>query len=197
MNERPSTERGAWLTLPNAITVVRFLLVVPIGVLIISDRAPIWTIVLVAIFCASDWVDGFLARKLGQISSVGEWLDPLADRIGVVALAVFLVIGEFLPLWIAALIVCTDLILGFVYVFSRSVPIQATTMLGKFRTAMVMVGLLLIVVGRVPESDVVLLIGVIITGIGAVLHVFVGVGYGRAILRARRSQRPGSDAAER
>lgn len=191
MNERPSTKRGAWLTLPNAITVVRLLLVVPIGVLIIDDRAPIWTVVLVAIFGASDWVDGFLARKLGQTSRVGEWFDPLADRIGVVALAVFLVIGEFLPLWIAALIVGTDLLLGFVYIFNRPVPIQPATTLGKFRTAIVMVGLLLIVFGRVPDNDIVLTIGVVLTAIGAVLHVLVGFGYARAILQARSSSKGG------
>lgn len=177
----------AWLTLPNAITIVRLLLVVPIGILLVRDEAPVWTAVLVAIFGMSDWIDGFLARKLGQTSRVGELLDPVADRIGVVAIAVLLVVSGHLPLWIALLIAGTDLVLGIFYMFYRDVPIPKVNMLGKFRTAAIMFGLALIVIGRIPDSDVVSLIGVVLVGIGAVLHVVTGLSYGRAIVRSRNT----------
>ena len=177
--------RDDWLTLPNAITVVRLLLVVPIGILLLQDRAPVTTAVLVALFGMSDWVDGFLARRLGQTSRVGELIDPIADRTGVVAIALFLVISDHLPLWIAALIVGTDLLLAIFYVFHRKAKIPPVTWLGKVRTAAVMAGLALIVIGRIPESDTTLLIGVVLTAVGAVLHVLTGIGYARAILRSR------------
>ena len=185
MTTEPRASRGDWLTVPNLITIVRLLLVVPIGILLLEDRAPVWTTILVAIFCMSDWVDGFVARKLGQTSRVGELFDPLADRIGVVAIAVLLVISGYLPLWIAIVLIGTDLLLGFFYLFHRKVKIPPVTLLGKFRTAAVMIGLGLIVIGRIPEGDVVLWIGVIVSAIGAVLHVLTGAGYARAILRSR------------
>lgn len=177
----------AWLTLPNAITIVRLLLVVPIGILLIRDQAPVWTAVLVAIFGMSDWVDGFLARKLGQTSRVGELLDPVADRMGVVAIAVLLVISGHLPLWVALVIAGTDLLLGFFYLFHRDARIPPVNWLGKIRTAAIMVGLALIVIGRIPDSDVVSLIGVMLTAVGAAAHVVTGLGYAREILRSRET----------
>lgn len=180
----PRSTRSDWLTLPNAITVARLLIVVPIGILLLRDVAPVWTAVLVALFGMSDWVDGFIARRLGQTSRVGELIDPIADRIGVVAIAVLLVISGHLPLWIALLIAGTDVLLFVFWLFHRNAKIPPVTMVGKVRTAAIMFGLALIVVGRIPESDVLMFIGVVLTGIGAVLHVLTGFGYARAILRS-------------
>lgn len=179
------THRDDWLTLPNAITVLRFLMIAPIGILIISDQAPVWTAVLVTVFGLTDWVDGFLARRLGQTSRVGELIDPIADRTGVVAIAVFLVVAGHLPLWIAIVIAGTDVLLAVFYAFFRNVRIPGVTWLGKVRTAAVMVGLALIVIGLIPETDVLLTVGVVTTAVGAVLHVLTGIGYARAILRSR------------
>ena len=185
MTTEPRISTSDWLTLPNAITVVRFLMIVPIGILIIGDRAPVWTAVLVAIFGLTDWVDGFLARRLGQTSRVGELIDPIADRTGVAAIAVFLVIAGHLPLWIAIVIAGTDVLLAVFYGFHRNARIPGVTGLGKVRTAAIMVGLALIVIGLVPDTDVIVLIGVIVTGAGAVLHVLTGIGYARAIVRSK------------
>lgn len=90
-----------WATLPNAITLLRFALVLPITAMLIRDAAPAATLVLLMIFGISDWVDGFLARKLNQTSRVGAALDPIADRVGVAVIVLTLVISGRLPLWIA------------------------------------------------------------------------------------------------
>lgn len=72
-----------WATLPNLITLMRLALAIPIAILTVQGDWPLLTVVLLIGFAASDWVDGYLARKLEQTSSVGALLDPIADRVGI------------------------------------------------------------------------------------------------------------------
>ena len=81
------------VTVPNAVTLLR-LLCVPLFVwLLFGARQQTAASILLAVLGATDWVDGFLARRLGQVSTVGKVLDPVADRIlvgtGVVAVIVW------------------------------------------------------------------------------------------------------------
>src|SRR5699024_4960582 len=69
-----------WLTIPNLVTLIRFLLVPVFVWLMFRDDYGNALIILVVLF-STDWIDGFLARKLKQGSTVGKWLDPLADRL--------------------------------------------------------------------------------------------------------------------
>ncbi|MBO0981142.1 CDP-alcohol phosphatidyltransferase family protein [Microbacterium sp. SD291] len=172
-----------WATLPNAITVLRLLLVVPITVLLVQHAAPVLTLVLLVLFGASDWVDGFLARRLGQTSRTGALLDPFADRVGVAVIASGIVIAGHLPLWVAVVVVGVDLCLGIVWVVKRPAQMPAATGLGKARTAVFMTGLVLIGLGILPGFDVVGAVGQVICGVGAVLHPIVGFGYLRTLLR--------------
>lgn len=172
-----------WATIPNAITVLRLLLVVPIAILLIQHAAPVLTLVLLVLFGASDWVDGFLARRLGQTSRTGVLLDPFADRVGVAVIASAIVIAGHLPLWIAVVVVGVDLCLGLVYVAKRPPEMPAATRLGKARTGVFMTGLVLIGLGILPGFDAVRMVGQVICSVGAVLHLIVGFGYLRILLR--------------
>ncbi len=172
-----------WATLPNAITVLRLLLVVPIIVLLIQNAAPVLTLVLLVLFGVSDWVDGYLARRLGQTSRTGALLDPFADRVGVAFIACGFVIAGHMPLWIAVAVVGVDFILGIVWVIKRPEQMPAATRLGKARTAIFMTGLALIGLGILPGLGVVGVIGQIICAVGAVLHLIVGFGYLRSLIR--------------
>ena len=71
-----------WLTIPNAISVVRLLLI-PLFVWLVTIEEIGWAGVLLGVIGGTDWIDGYLARKLDQVSEVGKFLDPLADRIAV------------------------------------------------------------------------------------------------------------------
>jgi cardiolipin synthase len=92
------------LTLPNAITVVR-LLCLPIFVYLLFGRdnraAAAW---LLAALGATDWVDGFLARHLHQVSTVGKVLDPVADRLLFFIGVGGIIIDGSIPAWVAATI---------------------------------------------------------------------------------------------
>ncbi|MGO2609372.1 CDP-alcohol phosphatidyltransferase family protein [Glutamicibacter ardleyensis] len=173
----PAADKHDWATIPNAITVLRFLLVVPICYYLLTDSAPVATAFLLLAFGLSDWIDGFIARKFNQVSHVGVLLDPIADRLGIVAIAVCLVFGGLVPLWIGLAIFVTDLILLCTYFALRLSAPPESSKLGKIRTAIMMLGLAAVAFGRIEELSWLFTPGLYILGIGAILHLFVGAGY--------------------
>jgi cardiolipin synthase len=103
---------GGVLTVPNLFTVLR-LAGVPLFVyLALGPRADGWAVAVLAIGGGSDWVDGFLARRLGQVSRLGELLDPLADRLYIAATVIVLTVREVLPLWFTLALLVREAVLG-------------------------------------------------------------------------------------
>ena len=90
-------------TIPNALTMVRLACVPIFLVLLLSDRHRLWyqaALLLGALGC-TDWIDGYAARHLGQVSSVGKVLDPVADRVLLLfGVGGILVVGA-VPTWVA------------------------------------------------------------------------------------------------
>jgi cardiolipin synthase len=87
------------LTAPNVITMVR-LLCIPLYLwLLFGAHHQIAAAVLLALLGATDWVDGFVARRYGQVSTVGKVLDPTADRILVGTAVISIMIYGAVPLW--------------------------------------------------------------------------------------------------
>ena len=164
-----AVRKHEWATVPNAITVIRFLLVIPIFGYLVADTEPTLTAVLLLAFGLSDWIDGFIARKFNQVSKLGILLDPIADRLGIVAIAVALVINGAIPLWVGLAIFITDLILLCTYFFLKLDAPPASTWLGKIRTAIMMLGLACVAFGRIPEFSMLSIPGVVILALGTVL----------------------------
>jgi cardiolipin synthase len=92
------------LTVPNAVTVVRLgLLPVFLSLLHVHDPAERYAAALIlAAMGATDWVDGYLARHLHQVSTVGKILDPVADRLLLIGGVVAILIDGSVPTWVAA-----------------------------------------------------------------------------------------------
>lgn len=180
-----------WATIPNAITLIRFLLVVPIASFLVADTEPLLTAILLLAFGLSDWVDGFIARKFNQVSDLGILLDPIADRLGIVAIAVAFVANGAVPLWVGLAIFLTDLLLLCTYFFLKLAAPPASTWLGKIRTAIMMLGLACVAFGRIPELAAISTPGLWILGVGALLHILVGFGYLRIMRRTAKGQ-PGT-----
>lgn len=99
------------LTVPNAISMARLLLVPVFGVLIATGRDG-WAVVVLAVSGASDWLDGVLARRLGQVSRLGQLLDPAADRLFIAVTLVGLVWRGVVPLWLLVVILAREVVLG-------------------------------------------------------------------------------------
>ncbi|MCD1267914.1 CDP-alcohol phosphatidyltransferase family protein [Microbacterium sp. MEC084] len=187
MSTEPSGGRSRdWATIPNAITLLRLALVVPIVILLVGHGDPVLTVVLLVLFGGSDWIDGHLARRLGQTSRTGAMFDPISDRIGVVAIVVALVIAGHLQMWVALAVGVIDIALTALYLSVRPAQPPQVTRLGKIRTAVMMTGIALVGFGLLPGAGAVATAGQVICAVGAVIHVVVGVGYMRTILRSPR-----------
>jgi cardiolipin synthase len=99
-------------TIPNALSILR-LLGVPLFLwLLLGPHADAWALAVLAFSGFTDWADGVLARKLNQMSNLGALLDPLADRLYILATLVGLVLRHVIPLWLAVVIVGRDAVLA-------------------------------------------------------------------------------------
>lgn len=186
--ETRAVRKHEWATIPNAITIIRFLLVIPIVGYLVADTEPVITAVLLLAFGLSDWIDGFIARRFNQVSHLGILLDPIADRLGIVAITIALVINGAIPLWVGVAIFITDLILLCTYFFLRLESPPASTWMGKIRTAIMMLGLACVAFGRIPELSVLAAPGVAILAVGTAMHLFVGFGYLRIMRASAKTQ---------
>jgi len=174
-----SLTRRDWLTLPNAITLVRLLLIVPLAWMLIAGTHPAVVLTLITVFGLTDWVDGFLARRLHQESKIGALIDPIADRLGVGVLALALVLDGRIAAWIVVVIVGVDLCLAVTFVVVRPDDHPPVTPLGKVRTALLMTGFVVTGVGLIPGWHAAAVIGRVLCAGGALAHLGAGIGYFR------------------
>lgn len=107
------------LTIPNALSILRLLLVPVFLILLLQEQnvAALWVLIFAS---ASDWFDGFLARKLNQVTKLGARLDPAADRLYIFATLIGLAVNGNIPVWLAVVVILRDVMLAATY------PILAT-----------------------------------------------------------------------
>jgi cardiolipin synthase len=105
-------QTGGVLTVPNLFTFLRLLGVGVFVYLALGPHADGWAVAVLAVGGSSDWVDGFLARRLNQVSRLGELLDPVADRLYIFATVVVLTVRGVLPLWFTIALIAREAVLG-------------------------------------------------------------------------------------
>lgn len=135
-SEASNGASSAIATVPNALSAARILLI-PAFVWLIVDRDTTFTgLVLFGAVVGTDWLDGFVARRTGQVTEVGKVLDPTADRLAIAAGLVALVVRGAFPLWAALLILVRDvpiLLAGVVLLLTRRIRIEVR-FIGKVAT---------------------------------------------------------------
>lgn len=102
----PSLDRIA--TVPNLLSFVRILLIPVFVVLLLRHGTGLAGLLVLGFTVATDWVDGYVARRTGQVSNLGKVLDPVADRLALAAALVALVVRGVFPLWAAVLVLARD-----------------------------------------------------------------------------------------
>jgi CDP-diacylglycerol--glycerol-3-phosphate 3-phosphatidyltransferase len=129
------------VNLPNTITVSRLFLTAIFVAAVGFPGPPGYSIALVtfSIAAATDWLDGYLARKLGLVTALGKLLDPLADKILVCAAFVFFSSqtreGYHCPVWVTALIIGREfLVTGLRQIAVEAGFVMAADRLGKWKT---------------------------------------------------------------
>lgn len=99
-----------WGTLPNILSSIRLALV-PVFLLLLMEEHYAVALIVLAIAGITDYLDGYFARKLNQITRLGQLLDPAADRLYIFSTLVGLSITGLIPWWLAALIISRDVLL--------------------------------------------------------------------------------------
>ncbi len=184
------------LTVPNALSVLR-LLGVPLFLwLLLGPQADGWAVVVLMVAGATDWADGKLARSLGQSSRLGALLDPAADRLYIVATLIAFVLRDVVPLWLVAVLVGRELVLGLALLVLRAhgYPPLQVHYLGKAATFILLYAfpLLLLADGGGPVATVVQPVAWALTVWGGALYLLAGVLYlvqVAGLVRAARAER--------
>lgn len=129
------------VNLPNAITLSRLVLTAVFVIAVGFPANPGYAIALVtfSVAAATDWLDGYLARKMGLVTQLGKLLDPLADKILVCAAFVFFSAqptgGYHCPVWVTALIIAREfLVTGLRQIAVEAGQVLAADGLGKWKT---------------------------------------------------------------
>ena len=150
--------------IPNAICVVRIVLVVPITLALLGGR---FDLALALIFVAgfSDGLDGFLAKHFGWRSWIGGILDPLADKLLLVSLFVVLAWLGLVPLWLAAVVILRDLVIvsgALAYNFTVGKVQPEPTRISKLNTVLQLIFVVIVVSRQAfgwPPAAAILVVG--------------------------------------
>jgi CDP-diacylglycerol--glycerol-3-phosphate 3-phosphatidyltransferase len=184
------------LSLPNLLTLSR-ILAVPLLVFLLWRPAPVDYAITFALYCVvgiTDYLDGYLARAWGSISKLGQFLDPIADKIMVAAVVVMLIssrkanpIPEISGLHLipALVILLREIIVSglreYLAGLQVSVPVSA---LAKWKTTLQLVALgALILGGAIPHAPWIHLVGIVCLWAAAALTLVTGYDYLRVGLR--------------
>ncbi len=132
-----SNALSSHLNLPNILSIIRVCTAPILVVLLLSPGRNLSVIsaVIFALVCITDWLDGYLARKRGIITSLGKFLDPLADKILITTAFIMLIPLGRVPAWIVALMIGREIaVTGLRAIASdMGVVIEASRM-GKYKT---------------------------------------------------------------
>ncbi|MEX1210918.1 MAG: CDP-alcohol phosphatidyltransferase family protein [Candidatus Nanopelagicales bacterium] len=99
------------LTVPNALSILRLLLIPLFLWLILVEQADMAAVAVLAVSGITDWADGLIARTTGQITRLGRLLDPLVDRVTIAATLVGLALRDLIPWWLVGLLVAREVLL--------------------------------------------------------------------------------------
>jgi CDP-diacylglycerol--glycerol-3-phosphate 3-phosphatidyltransferase len=173
------------LNLPNVLTLGRILLI-PIFVLVFMDPTPERSLLAAVIFTAAavtDLLDGYIARRTGQITKLGKLLDPIADKLLVLSALILLVNVDRVGALVAILIIARELtVTGIRAMAAGERMIIAAQAMGKYKMALQVVAIVLLILDRtwVAEFGNVYLVGTATLYLSLVLGYLSGWQYVRS-----------------
>jgi cardiolipin synthase len=192
------TEDAGWLTWPNVITVIRLALLPLFFYLLFGTNHRAIAAWLLATLGATDWIDGFVARRFHQVSNVGKVLDPVADRVLVISGLLAVAAAGGVPWWFASATLTRELIVSILTVVLAALGAARIDVLwwGKVSTFALMTTFPLFLLTTNPHHaalrawqhdarDACWVIGIM----GLTLSWIVLAGYVKPALRALRTGR--------
>ncbi len=137
------------ITIPNLLSLFR-LAMVPVFLILVIAGEDVFALGILVLSSVTDFLDGFLARRLNQMTRLGQVLDPAADRLFIFATLIGLAFREIVPWWLFAVIVGRDvmlLVLGIVLASKGFGPMPVHH-LGKIATACLFYALPILMLGQ-------------------------------------------------
>jgi CDP-diacylglycerol--glycerol-3-phosphate 3-phosphatidyltransferase len=178
------------MTVANSITIGRILLV-PIFLVILlteMENKELLAFFVFLIASITDAFDGYFARKYNQITALGKFLDPLADKLLIAGGLLALVYLGYVETWVAAIIIFREIfIIGFRFYFLVKDSSFSASWLAKKKTLFQVIAVgLLIVHPKLPYSDFIFELGTYVLYIAVFLTLYSGIEY--VVLYARSSK---------
>ncbi|MCR5845804.1 MAG: CDP-diacylglycerol--glycerol-3-phosphate 3-phosphatidyltransferase [bacterium] len=164
---KPKKNASEWNTLANKVTIIRILFI-PVFVVVILTNWPQWffgndpqllritqiiqpwiAMAIYAILALTDGLDGYLARSRNEVTTLGKFLDPIADKILVAAALIAFVELRDIPAWVALVIISREFIVSGLRMMAASEGIViAAGKSGKIKTALTLVAIILFIIKR-------------------------------------------------
>lgn len=143
------------MTTANKITIVRVILV-PVLVLLMYLDFPghiYWALGVFIVASLSDFADGYIARHYDQVSDFGKFMDPLADKVLVLAAMAVFVEWNVMPAWVLIIVLAREFaVSGLRLVAVDNGRVIAAAWSGKIKTACTMVGIILMMLIGIPQD---------------------------------------------
>ncbi len=148
--ERRRSLKEDAVNLPNLLTFGR-IAIIPLVLWLLDSGTPtdcVWAAIVYGAAAITDLLDGYLARKMGVVSVLGKFLDPLADKLLVMASLIWMVPMGRIPEWAVALLLAREIsITGLRSIASSEGVVIAAGEGGKSKTALQMIGIIALIVG--------------------------------------------------
>lgn len=133
------------LNVPNILTLMRIAAIPLLAVLLVSPSrtAGFWAAALFAVASITDWLDGYLARRMGIVTIFGKFLDPIADKLIVMAALIMILPLQRVPAWMVLVILSREIIItGLRGIASSEGIVIPASDLGKYKTIFQIVAIL-------------------------------------------------------
>jgi cardiolipin synthase len=170
---------SAVVTVPNILSFARIASIPIFCWLSANEDTRLWGILLFAVVVSTDWVDGYVARRTGQVTELGRILDPVADRLAIGAGLLTFAISGIFPFWAALLILVRDIAVllgGAALLWGRDLRIEVRG-IGKIATFSLMASIAWIAWGNAngPLGDI-LLVGGWLAYVVGIVEYYVAAG---------------------
>jgi len=175
--------RASVISVPNALTFLRFLGIPLFIYLTLKVEADGWAIVVLAIGGATDYFDGKIARAWNQTSRLGELADPAIDRLYILAILIVFLIRDIVPTWMIVIIVGRDIVLALITIVMtrKGIASFTVTYLGKAATFNLMYAFpfLLLALSEGVIGTIAFVVGWSFAIWGIALYISTGISYAR------------------
>lgn len=161
------------MTLPNTITLIRLGLVPGLVYFLGVKGGNGIALGLFLVASMTDWVDGYLARKLNQTTALGALLDPLVDKVLVTAALLGLVAQDLIPAWSVTLVLTREFLITGLRTAAMSANIVlAASWSGKTKTVLQMVAISLLLAGFEPYATYMWWLAILMTAYSGIEYLW-------------------------